>query len=136
MNGDERLKRIKSRFLDCDEEDTDWQYQALAETIAIAEHYQARIAALEAQAALYKKGVLDLALEIGGCSCGPEYTGRGLISPSCSWHQASTPQILEEVGLRAEYEQLIDAALAARKGESDFDGRFHTPAKDVKGEEE
>ena len=49
MNGDERLKRIKSRFLDCDEEDTDWQYQALAETIAIAEHYQARIREVEAE---------------------------------------------------------------------------------------
>ena len=76
-----------------------------------------RMKEYEAQAALYKKGVLDLALEIGGCSCGPEYTGRGLIAPDCAWHQASTPEILEEVGLRGEYESLIDAALEAREGE-------------------
>ena len=71
--------------------------------------------ALEAQAVLYKKGVLDLAIEIGGCTCGEEYTGRGLIAPDCAWHQASTPEILEEVGLMDEYRRLLDAALAARK---------------------
>lgn len=77
----------------------------------------ARIRALEAQAARYKAGLLDLAIEIGGCRCGPEYTSRGLIAPDCAWHQSSTPEILEEVGLMEEYQTRIDAALAAREGE-------------------
>ncbi len=60
---DGRLARIKSRFLDSDEEDTDWQYGALAETIAIAEHYKRRaehykrrVHALEAQAEVAAAG--------------------------------------------------------------------------------
>ena len=47
----DRLARIKSRFLDCDEEDADWLYQALAETIAIAECNQGRVCELQAQVA-------------------------------------------------------------------------------------
>lgn len=75
----------------------------------------ARIRELEAQAARYKAGLLDLAIEIGGCRCGPEYTGRGLIAPDCAWHQSSTPEILEEAGLLGEYQARLDAALAARE---------------------
>ena len=75
----------------------------------------ARVRELKAQAERYKTSLLDLAIEIGPCRCGPEYTGRGLIAPNCTWHQSLTPEILEEAGLLGEYQARLDAALAARE---------------------